>query len=406
MFKNTELRNNIGLSVALFAICVSSSSTADQQILDDLIVGGSICAGLDCVNGESFGFDTLRLKENNLRIKFQDTSTSASFPSSDWQLTANDSSNGGANKFSIDDISGGRTPFTIEATAPSNSLYVDDGGRVGFGTSTPVASLHAANGNTPTLRLEQDGSSGFTQQTWDLAGNEANFFIRDITNGNRLPFRIQPAAPSNSLYIASDGDVGMGTSSPGGDIHIRRTDSTPTLVILEQASASVIWEMKVNETTGRLTFKEQNSGTTPFKFAPSAVENLFRVGIDGDDIVDINGNLDISGNLTITGQCTEADGACADYVFQPDYELRSLEELESFIKENRHLPNVPSAKQMTENGVNIAHMSGRLLEKVEELTLYTLQQQRTISLMEQHNAELGKTITALNSRIDLIEIEQ
>ena len=76
-------------------------STRDQVILDDLIVDGSACIGFDCVNGESFGFDTLRLKENNLRIKFQDTSASASFPSNDWQLTANDSANGGANKFSI-----------------------------------------------------------------------------------------------------------------------------------------------------------------------------------------------------------------------------------------------------------------------------------------------------------------
>ena len=93
----------------------------DQVILDDLIVDGSACIGFDCVNGESFGFDTIRIKENNLRIKAQDTSSSASFPSRDWQLTFNDSSNGGANKFSIDDLDGGRTPFTIEAGAPSHS---------------------------------------------------------------------------------------------------------------------------------------------------------------------------------------------------------------------------------------------------------------------------------------------
>ncbi|MEO1370030.1 MAG: hypothetical protein AAFX50_22845, partial [Acidobacteriota bacterium] len=52
----------------------------DQQFLDDVIIVGSACAGLDCNNGESFGFDTLRLKENNLRIHFNDTSNSASFP--------------------------------------------------------------------------------------------------------------------------------------------------------------------------------------------------------------------------------------------------------------------------------------------------------------------------------------
>jgi len=193
---------------------------ADQQILDDLIVTGSICAGFDCTNGESFGFDTLRLKENNLRIMFQDTSASASFPSNDWQITANDSSNGGANKFSIDDIDGGRTPFTIEASAPSHSLYVDDGGRIGLGTSTPVVEIHSKDGDSPTLRLEQDGSSGFTPQAWDVAGNEANFFIRDVTNGSTLPFRIKPGAPSSSLYIDSTGNIGLGTASPSEKLDI------------------------------------------------------------------------------------------------------------------------------------------------------------------------------------------
>lgn len=186
----------------------------DQQILDDLIVVGSACVGQDCVNGYSFGFSTLVLRENNLRIRFEDTSNSSSFPTNDWQLTANDASNGGANKFSIDDIDHGRTPFTVEAGARSNALYVDDGGKIGLGTSTPVVRLHMKDGNTPTMRLEQDGTSGFAQQTWDVAGNEANFFVRDASNGSTLPFRIFPAAPTNSLTVATGGNVGIGTSSP------------------------------------------------------------------------------------------------------------------------------------------------------------------------------------------------
>ncbi len=121
------------LMAGLACFLLAPQARADQVILDDLIVDGSACIGFDCVNGESFGFDTIRIKENNLRIRAQDTSSTSSFPSNDWQITFNDSSNGGANKFSIDDIDGGRTPFTIEAGAPSNSLYVDDGGRLGLG---------------------------------------------------------------------------------------------------------------------------------------------------------------------------------------------------------------------------------------------------------------------------------
>ncbi len=202
-------------ALAGFLFSSAAITHADQLILDDLIVDGAICAGGDCVNGESFGFDSLRLKENNVRIRAVDTSTSASFPTRDWQITFNDTANGGQNKFSIDDIDGGRTPFTIEASAPSHSLYVDDGGRIGLGTSAPVVEVHVVDGDTPTVRLEQDGSSGFTPQTWDLAGNETNFFIRDVTNGSKLPFRVRPGAPSSSIDVTADGNIGMGTSSPG-----------------------------------------------------------------------------------------------------------------------------------------------------------------------------------------------
>src|SRR5207249_4550763 len=92
---------------------------------DDAIIQGSACIGLDCVNNESFGFDTIRLKENNTRIKFDDTSTSAGFPANDWQLTANDSASGGSSKFSIEDITGSKVPFTITAGAATNSIFVD-----------------------------------------------------------------------------------------------------------------------------------------------------------------------------------------------------------------------------------------------------------------------------------------
>jgi hypothetical protein len=197
----------------------------DQVIPDDLIVQGSICAGFDCVNNENFGFDTIRLKENNLRIKFEDTSV-GTFPSVDWQLTANDSASGGANRFSIEDISNSRVPFTITANAATNSIFVDSTGRVGFRTSTPVLDLHVSTSNTPALRFEQNNSGGFTAQTWDVAGNEANFFVRDVTSGSRLPFRIRPGAPTSSIDISADGDIGMGTGSPATKLDIRGANVT------------------------------------------------------------------------------------------------------------------------------------------------------------------------------------
>ncbi|WP_412063329.1 tail fiber domain-containing protein [Rubrivirga sp. IMCC45206] len=173
----------------------------DFVIADDLIVDGSACIGFDCVNGEVFGFETIRLKENNLRIRAVDTSSTASFPTRDWEIQFNETTNGGQEKFSIFDVDASRTPFTIEGNAPNHSLYVDDGGRIGFGTQTPVVENHIVDGDTPTVRFEQDGSSGFSAHTWDVAGNETNFFIRDVTSGSALPFRIQPGTPTSALRM-------------------------------------------------------------------------------------------------------------------------------------------------------------------------------------------------------------
>jgi len=299
------LRNMLWTAVGLFGLAalVAMPAAADQVILDDLIVDGSICVGLDCVNGESFGFDTLRLKENNLRIRAVDTSSTASFPTRDWQITFNDSSNGGADKFSIDDIDGGRTPFTIEANAPSHSLFVDDGGRLGFGTSTPVADLHVKSGNTPTLRLEQDGSSGFTPQTWDLAGNEANIFIRDATNGSTLPFRLRPGAPTSALDIAATGRVGLRTSSPdaslevnansttvgGGNVALKvaKGDGTGDVAIqLDAGDDGSFWNISHVVAGEELRFSKSGTGETEIKFRAVGTSGGCIMIHDSDDAGD------------------------------------------------------------------------------------------------------------------------
>jgi len=204
--------------------------TLDQVIPDDLIVQGSLCVGLDCVNNENFGFDTIRLKENNTRIHFDDTSTSAGFPANDWRLIANDSASGGSSKFSIEDSTSAKTPFTITAGAATNSIFADSTGRIGLRTSTPVLDLHINTSNTPAIRLEQNNSGGFTAQTWDIGANEANFFVRDVTGGSKLSLRIRPGAPTSSVDISADGDVGVGTGSPEAKLHVFGASNADTFI--------------------------------------------------------------------------------------------------------------------------------------------------------------------------------
>ena len=305
----------------------------DQVIADDLIVDGSACIGFDCVNGESFGFDTIRLKENNLRIKFDDTSVAASFPRTDWQLTANASANGGASKFSIDDISGGRTPFTVEANAPSNALYVDDGGRLGLGTSIPVADVHIIDGDTPTLRLQQDGSSGFAPQTWDVAGNETSFFIRDASNGSTLPFRIRPGAPSQSLVIDTDGQIGVGILTAEADLHMRDTvnpiqflmDGEEPTFLIERTSGTtdngVIMMDLINNGQVNLRYNNNNGGVNRRWNTGVDASNQYFISAAGTGAFEFL--LETNGNLTLTGTVT----APSDVNMKHDFEPVSPEEV-------------------------------------------------------------------------------
>jgi len=136
----------------------------DFVIADDLIVQGSGCFGLDCVDGENFGFDTIRVKENNTRIQFDDTSTSAGFPNNNWQIRANDSGSGGVNFLGFVDQGAtgnsetGTIVFAVNSGASANSLRVGSNSKVGLRTATPVLDMHANTTDTPAIRLEQNNT--------------------------------------------------------------------------------------------------------------------------------------------------------------------------------------------------------------------------------------------------------
>ena len=385
----------------------------DQVIPDDLIVQGSACVGLDCVNGESFGFDTIRLKENNLRIKFEDTSVGA-FPTTDWQLTANDSASGGQAKFSIEDITGSRVPFTVEGGATTDSVYVDSTGRVGFRTATPVLDLHVNTSNTPGQRLEQNSSGGFTAQTWDIAGNEANFFVRDVTGGSRLPFRIRPGAPTSSIDISADGKVGIGTASPGqkldvaeGDVKVSKTNGgTTSFFIVNTGGVNTSsWILRANSANGAFTFTESGVNT-PFRIFKGAAANTLDVTTTGVNVV---------GALSVGGTPMNVP----DYVFEPGYRLTPLADQEAFFRQHKHLPAVPPAK-LGEDGrpvIDLAAYQMGMLEELEKAHLYIQQiddelkaGSEQISALEQQNAELRAQLerqqAELEARLARLEAAQ
>jgi hypothetical protein len=260
-------------------LSVGPAAAASVLTNSDGVIRNSLCVGTDCADGESFGFATLRLKENNTRIDFVDTSTGG-FPTRDWRLEANSSSSGGASYFAIKDMGndasagaeGGTALLTVSAGAPANSIFVSSNGRVGFGTSTPALDLHRRSGNTPSLRLEQDGSSGFAPQTWDLAGNETSFFIRDVTGGSRLPFRIRPGAPTSSIDIGANGFVGFGTAAPSESIHVS-TSGDASLRLQTTGASQSQWSFLSSATNGHLSIRQVSSATNPSGTVPMVIRN-------------------------------------------------------------------------------------------------------------------------------------
>ncbi len=279
----------------------------DQIVSDDFIVDGKACIGLGCNNNEAFESETLRLKQSAVRLRFEDTSTTAGFPAGDWQLTANDSASGGADRFSLEDLTSGTTPLTIRGGAPSNSLFVDGAGNVGLGTATPAQHVHVASGNTPTVRLEQTAG---TVRTWDVGASGTSFFVKDVTNASAVPFRIRAGAATGSLEMVASGFVGMGTATPETRLHLRSTDPTtasfgPSKFLVENASST---------NTPRELFELRNNGSVAFIFKDQSVPERWAFqGFANSFIIDnqnnggIEYNFGPTGNLVMAGNLTAAN---------------------------------------------------------------------------------------------------
>lgn len=293
----------------------------DNVIPDDLIVQGSACAGLDCVNGEVFGFDTVRLKENNTRLQYDDTSTSAGFPTNNWQIRANSSASGGESFLGFVDQGAtgnsetGTIVFQVNAGAPANSVKVSSTGKVGFRTATPVLDLHMNTSDTPAVRFEQNNSGGFTAQTWDIGANEANFFVRDVTGGSRLPFRIRPGAPTSSIDISASGNVGIGTASPDSLLTVSTATTTVAslqstgtvgttrsiLQLINPASSGTGWDFGYNVDLSSQDFsiRELTAGAITSRFVVKKTTGRVGIGTSSpDQLLSVNGDASKTGGNT------------------------------------------------------------------------------------------------------------
>ena len=119
-----------------------------------------------------------------------------------------------------------------------------------------------------------------------------------------------------------------------------------------------------------------------------------KVGI-GTTSPDPNYMLSVNGSIRSKEVKVEANWS--DFVFYDNYKLRTLEEVEQHINEKGHLPEIPSEAEVTENGINLGEMNAKLLQKIEELTLYMIDMNKEVKQLKSENQELKEKVSNLEN---------
>jgi hypothetical protein len=188
------------------------------------------------------------------------------------------------------------------------------------------------------------------------------------------------------LRIQQDGKVGIGVTDPqtkleiGGDITLD--------------FKTIYFDRSINREQYKISCPVWNDGLqyhhfTSHKFFVAGVE---RMRLTNTGLIDINGTIRAEEvKVCLNKGC--------DFVFESDYNLMPLNELAEYIKLNKHLPDIAPAVKMESEGINLSEMNAKLLQKIEELTLYVIEQNKKIELQN------SKIISLENQNKDIIEIK-
>ncbi len=231
--------------------------------------------------------------------------------------------------------------------------------------------------------------------------------------GNHNVYINRYTSNANVIMTASSGKVGIGIDDPKEKLHIAgavrgtgtagqlmiRTDSgyvyvgptTKTTMNFNTNLSRYVFDKPIFNSSG--AFSANNSNLTlQTNFSPR-LTILRNNGYVGIGTTNPTYHLDVNG--TIRANEIIVNSASADFVFAEDYNLRSLSEVQQFIQEHKHLPEIQSAEQMEKNGVSVNELQIQLLQKIEELTLYLIQQQQVLSQQEQTIQELQRQIETI-----------
>ncbi|PSL44630.1 hypothetical protein CLV51_1052 [Chitinophaga niastensis] len=258
--------------------------------------------------------------------------------------------------------------------------------------------------DTLTARVGGNKSIIWTTSTF---GTGFGHKIYSYDPGGRTDLRI--AARNNSatwtdvMNITSLGNVGIGTTSPSAGLHVTQVSILPNgdraAAILGNAYND--WTYFGGNAGGKI--RGSNEGYLVLETNPGSNNAMFINSVSSGNILMVNGGGNVGiGTNTTNGYKLAVNGIIgarrvkveqitwADFVFQSNYELPSLQYVENFIQKNNHLPDIPSAQQVKEDGLDLGEMNKQLLQKVEELTLYIIELNKRMALQEKKMDALTK----------------
>ena len=294
--------------------------------------------------------------------------------------------------------SGGKYSLHFLNQAGVTIVYGGSNGNVGIGTSYPQYTLDVAGSARVNDGLDIGGpvivNGGRLTQIGDLPNDNNAAFVNTSTTGygfyssgggsGKYAFHFLSQNGSTILYGGGNGNIGIGTLSPSSRLNIIGTSSASNGVIDIGAIGSNT-NLKIGLNVDYAWM--QSYGSRPLRINELGNDILLNPGGYGNvGIGTTSPDSKLAVNGTIHAKEVKVDlTGWSDFVFDPNYKLRSLEEIDSYIKVNKHLPDLPSAKDVEANGVNLGDMNKILLQKIEELTLYILNQEKRISELEKLN---------------------